>query len=171
MDTCNDQPLTCADCRAQMQEYLDETLPRVESTRMFLHVRGCDGCGRELEELTSLYAMLGALPEVPAPADFDARILQAVPYESYRAMEPLRRERVPVLLEDETLPGFLRSGVFRGAGILIGGAAAALAATGRLPVNTGVLLLTAGCLPQGLLLLQRLGRRIYLGATRRSETI
>lgn len=170
MSVRKEQPLTCTDCRAQMQDYLDETLPRVESTRVFLHVRECEGCTRELEELKSLFGLLGSLPAVEAPADFDAVILQSVPYEAYRALEPLRRERVPVLLEAEALPGLIRSGVTRVAGLSVAAAAIAFTATGGLPEAPGTVLAVVALLPEGLVRLQQLGRRIYAGAVRQSQS-
>lgn len=170
MSARKDQPLTCTDCRAQMQDYLDETLPRVEATRFFLHVRECEGCARELEEFKSLFGLLGSLPAVEAPADFDAAVLQSVPYEAYRAMEPIRRERVPVLLEPESLPAPLRAGETRIAGLVLAAAAAGLGAAGRLPGDPAAILALVGVLPEGLLRLQQLGRRIYAGAVRQSES-
>ncbi|MCB1151382.1 zf-HC2 domain-containing protein, partial [bacterium] len=132
MSAHKEQPMTCADCRAHMQDYLDETLPRVEATRFFLHVRACEGCADELEEFKALYGMLGSLPAVEAPADFDAAVLQSIPYEAYRAMEPIRRERVPVLLEPESLPAPLRAGATRIAGLAVAAVALGLTAAGRL---------------------------------------
>lgn len=165
-----DQPLTCTDCRAHMQDYLDEALPRVEATRVFLHVRACEGCTAELEEARALFGLLDSLPAVEAPADFDAAVLQAVPYEAYKAMEPIRRERVPVLLEPESLPAPLRAGVTRGVGLVLAAAVVGFAAAGRLPGDAAAVLAVAGVLPEGLLRLQQLGRRIYAGAVRQSES-
>lgn len=94
------QPPTPPDCRQtrdRMQDYLDQTLPKRESLAVFLHVRECGECSAQSATLQSLYEQLNGLPPLEAPADFDARVLAAVPYAAYRAMAPLRSPRVPVL--------------------------------------------------------------------------
>ena len=97
-------PPDCRRTRDKMQDYLDQTLPKRESLAVFLHVRECGECHEQLAALQTLYERLATMPPVEAPADFDARVLAAVPYEAYRAMAPLRSPRVPVLLEHDSLP-------------------------------------------------------------------
>jgi anti-sigma factor RsiW len=159
------------DCRRtldKLQDYLDQTLPKRESLAVFLHVRECGDCHRQLAALRSLYECLDDMPPIEAPADFDARILAAVPYEAYRAMAPLRSPRVPVLLEHDSLPVWVRSRPVRLAGLVA--AAAALVA-----VITGVVAETAawpvagiGCLPELSVRLQDLSRRVYVATVHRS---
>ena len=105
--------LSCPDCRLGLQDYLDGTLEKKQSVAVFLHLRECASCRHEHEALRAVFACLDTLPAVEAPADFDAAILASVPYAAYQAMEPLRRERVPVFLEDHFLPAWLRSRVPR----------------------------------------------------------
>jgi anti-sigma factor RsiW len=162
-----DLPLACDQCREGLQEYLDGTLPKPESLRFFLHLRECGGCRREHDRLEGLFGMLESLPEHEAPADFDDAVLASVPYAAYRAMEPLRRERVPVYLEEAFLPRFVRAPATRLTGLAVAVTAAVLArqtdGSALLPV-----LMTAGVLPELVVRLQSLGRRA-LGTTRRAE--
>lgn len=165
-DKTNREAGGCAETRTRLQEYLDRTLTRRESMAVFLHVRECAACASELEALRGLFAGLDALPEIEAPADFDARVLASVPYEAYREMEPLRRVRVPVILERESLPAWIRATAVRA----VGGTAAVLAAagllTGALPGVAAAAL--AGALPELLVRLQSVSRRIYVGTAHRT---
>lgn len=162
------QPLGCEACRQGLQEYLDGTLDKPESLRFFLHLRECASCQEEHDRLEGLFRMLESLPDHEAPADFDAAVLASVPYAAYQAMEPLRRDRVPVFLEEAFLPRFVRSRLTRLAGFGISAVAAALALRGDgsavLPV-----LIVAGLVPEILVRLQGLGRRA-LGSARRAES-
>lgn len=162
------QTLTCAHCLEGLQEYLDGTLEKSRSLEFFVHLRDCPGCQRELESLKGVFTLLDGLPDREVPADFDRAVLASVPYASYRAMEPLRRQRIPVFLEREALPGFVRSPLIRRLGLAVAVAAAAvgLAVDGAqwsLPVAF------LGALPEILVRLQDLGRRAVT-AMRRSES-
>ncbi len=160
---------TCAETRTQLQDYLDQTLDRKASMALFLHVRECDGCRRELERLEGLYALLDAMPAVEPPADFDARILESVPYEAYKAMEPLRRDRMPVILDEAALPAFVRAGSTRVVGGLVAVTTAVGLATDLLPGGMTALGLV-GALPEALVRLQDASRRIYTGVIHRSSS-
>lgn len=159
-----DELLTCPDCRLELQDYLDGTLEKKRSLAVFLHIRDCDACRLEHEALSLVFSRLDALPALEAPADFDAAVLASVPYASYRAMEPLRRERVPVFLEDSFLPAWVRARATRVGGLVLAAAAAGawLAVPGQawLPVVA-----VAGVAPEALRRLQGLGRRL-VGAQR-----
>ncbi len=163
-----DRGEVCADWRARFQEYLDGDLPKEVSLRVFLHLRGCERCRRELEALKTLFQQLEGLPQAPPPADFDARVLAAVPYDSYRALEPLRRERVPVYLEEDFLPAFVRASAVRAASLGMAGLAAAGVLPGLLPAGW-LVVAAVGLLPEALVRLQRAARRAALAA-RRSES-
>lgn len=158
------EALECPDCRLELQDYLDGTLEKKRSLAVFLHLRECASCRLEHEALSLVFSRLDALPALEAPADFDASILASVPYASYRAMEPLRRERVPVFLEDRFLPAWVRSRMTRLAGLVAaaGAVGGLLAAPGQ-PWLAGVAV--AGVLPELLVRLQGLGRRV-VGAQR-----
>jgi anti-sigma factor RsiW len=162
------EPLACDACREGLQEYLDGTLVKPESLRFFLHLRDCSACQEEHDRLEGMFQMLEALPDHEVPADFDEAILASVPYAAYQAMEPLRRERVPVFLEEAFLPRFVRSRVTRWAGFGVSAVSAGLALTGDgaavLPV-----LMVAGLVPEILVRLQGLGRRA-LGFAGRAES-
>jgi anti-sigma factor RsiW len=158
----------CTETRTQLQAYLDKTLSRKESMALFLHVRECRGCNEELEAMERLYGLLGGLPSIVPPEDFDARVLDSVPYEAYKAMEPLRRERMPVILDEETLPAFIRAGATRAVGGLLAVLTAVGLATDALPGGWATLGL-AGALPEALVRLQSASRRIYTGVMQRSS--
>ena len=111
------QPLGCRECCDGLQDYLDGTLGKKYSLQFFLHMRECVGCREEHDRLQGLYEMLKSLPDHQVPEGFDEAILASVPYEAYREMEPIRRERVPVYLEEEFLPAWVRSPVSRLAGL------------------------------------------------------
>lgn len=151
--------LACPDCRLELQDYLDGTLEKKRSLAVFLHLRDCEACGREHEALSLVFASLDALPAREAPAGFDAVVLAAVPFAAYRAMEPLRRERVPVYLEHGFLPGWVRAGATRVAGLV-----AALGAVGVWAAGVGPdwlpVVAVAGVAPELLVRLQGLGRRL-----------
>jgi anti-sigma factor RsiW len=155
--------LTCDECRGHLQDYLDGGLAKPDSMRVFLHVRDCAGCAEELARLEELVAMLEALPAREAPADFDARVLAAVPYESYRAMANLRRARVPVFLEQESLPAWVRSRAVRLVGAGVAAVAIAARLAGLLP-DTAVTVVVAavGLAPEITLALQGTARRLVL---------
>jgi len=151
--------LTCPDCRDRLQEYLDGTLEKSVSLRIFMHLRACPECSARHDQLVKLFGMLDDLPAEPVPDDFDVAVLAAVPYESYRAMAELRRERVPVFLEEHFLPAFLRSPVTRLAGVGV----SAVAAGCWLFIDPSPLLAAAavaGLVPEAAVLLQGLGRRM-----------
>ena len=111
------QPLGCHECREGLQDYLDGTLDKQQSLRFFLHLRECPGCQDEHDRLHGLYEMLETLPDHPVPEGLDEAILASVPYEAYRQMEPIRRERIAVFLEEEFLPAWMRSPATRLTGL------------------------------------------------------
>jgi len=151
--------LTCPDCRLELQEYLDGTLEKRRSLAVFLHLRDCAACRGEHESLSRVFAALDALPQRTPPAGFDAPVLASVPYAAYRAMEPLRRERVPVYLERGFLPAWLRARGTRVAGLIAAAACGAAWLAGLGPSwLPGVV--AAGAAPELLVRLQGLGRRL-----------
>jgi len=163
-----DGPLACHECRQGLQEYLDGTLEKPESLRFFLHLRDCPGCQVEQNRLQGLFRMLDSLPDHEVPADFDQAVLASVPYAAYQAMEPLRRDRVPVYLEEAFLPRFVRARLTRLVGFGVASVAAALALRGDgsavLPI-----VIVAGLAPEIMVRLQGLGRRA-LETARRAES-
>ena len=163
----SEAPLGCRDCVDGLQDYLDGTLPKTRSLQFFLHLRECSACQAEHDSLQTLFGLLESLPDHEVPAGFDAKILASVPYEAYRAMEPIRRQRVPVFLEEEFLPAFLRSPSTRlaGIGIALVGIISGQFVNGLETVSAISLL---GLLPELLVRLQGVGRRAVL-AVQRSE--
>jgi len=161
-----EQPaMACADCQAQLQDYLDGTLPRGLSLELFLHVRKCDVCRGQLEEMRALIGRLESLPPIPPPPGFDERVLAAIPLEAYRRMEPLRRDRVPVFLEESFLPAFVRSPLTRAGGAVLAALLAAALTAGWLPDATA-LLLPVTLAPELLVRVQRFARRRRLASER-----
>jgi len=159
--------LTCQDCTDLLQEYLDGTLAKETSLQVFLHLRQCTGCSEAVEQWKTLFTTLDDLPDHAPPADFDQRILASVPYEAYRAMEPLRRDRVPVFLESDALPGVIRSPVARGLGVAT--AVVVVAGVAFLGGPREILTVAgAGLLPEILVRLQAGARHVVL-SVRRSE--
>ena len=171
MDKRNDaKPWTCETSRTNMQDYLDETLQGPVATRLFLHVRDCDACRRELDEMKAMFGMLDAMPAIEPPADFDEAILSSVPYAAYREMAELRAPRMPVILEEESLPSIVRSGATRAAGLVLAAVTAAALAANRVP-DIAVAVVGLGMLPEALVRVQQLSRRIYAGAVQRNENV
>ncbi len=162
-----DVKLTCTDVRGWLQEYLDGTLAKSDSVGVFLHLRGCGGCRVEHERLQAMFSMLDDLPQQPVPDDFDARILESIPLAAYREMEPLRRERVPVFLEENYLPAWLRDARTRLAGLSVTFAAVAAVAAADLPQSLW-LAAVAGAVPETLVRCQGWARQATL-AWRRAE--
>lgn len=163
----NQQGVTCTECSGTLQEYLDGTLEKTQSLRVFLHLRDCAGCRQEHDDLKLMFRMLDGLPAMEPPADFDAPILASVPYAAYQAMEPLRRERVPVFLEESALPAAVRSVRTRGVGLAVAAAAAGLFFLNGPDVLGAVAIL--GLLPEAAVRLQAVCRSAVL-AVRRTES-
>ena len=161
------QPLDCSECHEGLQDYLDGALDKQHSLRYFLHLRECPGCQQEHDRLHGLFEMLEALPDHPVPEDFDQKILASVPYDAYRQMEPIRRARVAVYLEEEFLPAWIRSPITRFGGLGIAGVSVLsiliLDGPGFLSVVAA-----AGAVPQIIVSLQGMGRRLSL-TQRRAE--
>ncbi|MFT5232258.1 MAG: anti-sigma factor RsiW [Candidatus Krumholzibacteriia bacterium] len=153
------QSLSCTDCQTGLQGYLDGTLEKKQSLRFFLHLRDCEACEQSHVELKSLFAMLDNLPQHEVPADFNDAILASVPYASYLAMEPLRRQRVPVYLEEHFLPAAVRSRVTRWAGLGLSAAAVSAMIVWDGPAWTPAAVI-AGVIPELLVQMQGLGRRV-----------
>jgi anti-sigma factor RsiW len=158
--------LSCPDCCLELQDYLDGTLEKKRSLSVFLHLRECEACRVEHDALRAVFAGLEALPALEAPADFDARVLASVPYGAYQAMASLRRERVPVFLEEQFLPAWLRARATRLVGLVVTAAVATAFAAG---VGPGWLLApgVAGLVPELLCRMQSAGRRLV--GLRRAE--
>ncbi|MBU8870855.1 MAG: zf-HC2 domain-containing protein [Gemmatimonadales bacterium] len=159
------QPLGCHECSEGLQDYLDGTLDKQQSLRIFLHLRECPGCQAEHDRLHGLFEMLETMPDHPLPEGFDEAILASVPYDSYRQMEPIRRERVAVFLEEEFLPAWVRSPVTRLTGV---GVAAVSVASIMFLDGAGLLFAVAaiGVAPQVVVSLQGMGRRLSLNQRR-----
>lgn len=153
--------LTCAECQQELQDYLDGGLAKPESMRIFLHVRECEPCTAELTRLEQLVALLEALPDREPPADFDARVLAAVPYDSYRAMAGLRAPRVPVFLEKDALPAWLRARSVRLGGAAIAAAAVAGRMAGVFP-DIVLAAALAALVPEITIFVQGMARRLVL---------
>ena len=152
--------MTCAECQHRLQEYLDGGMSKPESMRVFLHLRDCNGCAEEMARLEQLVSLLEVLPEREPPADFDAKVLAAVPYDSYKAMAGLRQARVPVFLEKESLPAWVRSRSVRLSGASLAAIALAGQFTGILP--SWSLMGLVGLAPEVTVALQGLGRRLVV---------
>jgi len=161
-------PPDCRQSQDRMQDYLDRTLPKGESLAVFMHVRECGECRTRLAALQTLCERLDDLPPLEAPADFDARVLAAVPYETYRAMASLRSPRVPVLLEHESLPAWVRSRSVRLVGLIAAAAALTAAANGFAGGAAAWTVAGIGCAPELSVRLQELTRRVYVATVHRS---
>jgi len=161
-------PRGCADFRQLFQDYLDSTLEKQESLQVFLHLRECSQCHVHLEETKTVFQLLESLPTPEIPAGFDDKILASIPYQAYKEMEPIRRERMPVYLEREFLPAAIRSTVTRSAGFGLALVSGAGLVSGWLPDWT-VLFTAAGLFPEAAVRLQGLGRWLTL-VTQRSES-
>jgi len=153
----------CSDYQVSFQEYLDGTLSKQESLELFLHVRECNDCHTQLEDVKSVFQLLDDLPVQTAPEDFDNKILASVPYQAYKDMEPLRRERVPVYLAEESLPAIVRSPIIRGIGFAVALVCGSGLIANRLPDWT-VAVAIMGLLPEAIVRLQSLGRWFTLAA-------
>ncbi len=154
--------LTCDECQHQLQDYLDGSLARRQSMRLFLHLRDCEACGNELERLQALVGALESLPAREPPADFDTRILASVPYEQYRAMAGIRAERVPVFLEPESLPAWVRARATLIAGATVATAGLAARLSGLMG-ETALVAVVVGLAPLAAVGLQAAARRVVIG--------
>jgi anti-sigma factor RsiW len=160
-----DHSIDCRECVDNLQEYLDGTLDKQHSLQFFLHLRDCSECQEEHDQLTGLFHLLDSLPEQEIPADFDDAILASVPYDAYKAMEPIRRQRVPVFLEDTFLPAMIRSRVTRIAGLGVSAVCAGLSLAGNGP-QLLPLVAVLGVVPELLVRLQGVGRWAVLAGNK-----
>jgi anti-sigma factor RsiW len=151
----------CREFGDRFQEYLDGTLPKQDSLALFLHVRECQTCHEQLEETRQVFRLLEALPPVPIPDEFNEKILSSVPYHVYKAMAPLRQERLPVFLEEEFLPAPVRAPATRAAGGVLAALTAGGVAISVLPA-AATLAVVVGLLPEALVRLQAAARRLTL---------
>lgn len=182
-----DGPLDCTTCRDQMQEYLDGTLDKTAGLSVFLHMRDCADCQSEHDRLVGLFQLLDGLPDHEPPANFDEKILAGINHDGYKAMAGIRRERVPVFLEEESLPAFVRSGATRGAGLVVTMGAVAAQYFLHAPVVQSVqsvqsvqnvqivqialsALAVAGVVPELLVRVQRVARKMVLAQERAKDT-
>jgi anti-sigma factor RsiW len=60
--------MRCDDVRPRLDDLLEGTLPRDERAQVELHLAGCGGCSKELEELTRLLERTAELPREVAPS-------------------------------------------------------------------------------------------------------
>jgi anti-sigma factor RsiW len=160
-------PLDCCGCAEHLQDYVDGDLSRDLSLRVFLHVRECPACETKLAQWQELVRALTQLPQQAPPVDFDQRILAAVPYAAYRDLAPLRRDRVPVYLQESFLPAFVRAAAVRLGGLVLAAGCGVAVGFGQLP-PVAMLGVGLGLLPEALVRLQDLGRLVTHGL-RRSE--
>jgi anti-sigma factor RsiW len=147
------------------QDYLDGALPKTQSLELFLHLRECQKCDAALAELKQVIELLDGLPPAKLPENFDERILASVPYEAYREMEPLRRDRIPVYLEEDFLPAFLRAASTRISGAVVAVAVAAGLAASWLP-DPAIVVVIGGLIPEGVVRLQQAARKFSLVSQR-----
>src|SRR3990170_1465964 len=56
--------------RKKLSPYIDGRLKRREAADLEAHLRTCEGCARELEELRRMVAALRELPRARAPRSF-----------------------------------------------------------------------------------------------------
>mgnify|MGYP003972732311 CR=1 FL=1 len=151
---------TCKSFVEKLQQYIDKDLPKEESMSMFLHARDCVDCSVELDRLESICSSLNELPEIQSPADFDQKILSSIPYNSYKAMADIRQPRVPVILDEEIIPGIVRSPLTRGICSSIAVLSIAGLISGWLD-SSGMLIFVAGAMPESLVRLQSIFRKKY----------
>jgi anti-sigma factor RsiW len=161
----SERPDLCRRYSGLFQDYLDGDLAKPTSLELFLHLRECSACQTELEQTKQVFQALGSMPPVPVPEDFDAKILKAVPYEAYRQMEPIRRDRVPVFLEEDFLPAPIRATTTRWAGGLLAGFATLGLIMDWLP-DLALVVVIGGLIPEALVRMQRFGRRLTLSGQR-----
>ncbi len=154
--------MECGSCRESLQEYLDGTLEKKTSLQLFLHLRHCAECQTEHDSLEGVFQLLDNMPEHTVPSGFDDKILASINIEGYRAMESIRRERVPVYLEEAFLPVLVRSPISRISGIGVSILSMVGLVAFDLPNLSSFLpaLVIAGMVPELLVRIQGIGRRV-----------
>ncbi|MFC1596276.1 anti-sigma factor family protein [Candidatus Margulisiibacteriota bacterium] len=60
--------MLCRSVKAQLFDYLDQTLPPLTMKRVSKHVQGCPDCAAELQKVKSLKLSLNTMPDLEAPA-------------------------------------------------------------------------------------------------------
>ena len=69
----------CRDMELELAAYAGGELDPAQRGRIGSHLDGCAGCRAELAREMTLRETLGGLPTATPPADFDDRILAAIP--------------------------------------------------------------------------------------------
>jgi hypothetical protein len=70
--------LTCADCERELTAYLDGELSAAVARVLESHVTGCARCARSLGAYRAIAGELALMPELPAPAWLEARVVGQV---------------------------------------------------------------------------------------------
>lgn len=66
--------LHCGEVLADLTDYIEGWLGQDRSARITEHLRGCEGCRRLLNDLTSLVRVLRQMPEEPLDSGVAARL-------------------------------------------------------------------------------------------------
>ena len=75
--------MTCQQMVELVTHYLEGRLPAAEAARFEGHLAGCEGCQAYVEQMRSLIAELGALPEIELSPALEADLLAA--FQDWRA--------------------------------------------------------------------------------------
>jgi hypothetical protein len=68
----------CAHAAELLSPYIDGMLDETQARALRLHLDACAACGTEYAQLARMREALLGLPEVPLPAEFDARLRRAL---------------------------------------------------------------------------------------------
>lgn len=70
--------MQCQEVRDLLSAYMDEQLGSSQQQEVSAHIKVCEECRAELEELREAVGFLRQLPELPPPPEFRARLMQQI---------------------------------------------------------------------------------------------
>ncbi len=92
--------MTCRDVSELLSSYLDDELEPEVCNLVENHLRSCDACRAELEELRQVKLALKSLPELEPPPSLHSRVMDAV-----RDQHRVKKQKLTALLENLTGEG------------------------------------------------------------------
>lgn len=121
----NSKALSCAGIQSEFSAYLDSEVTGVVMQRIADHLRTCQGCAIEFEELCQTQAAVASLASVKAPGDLALRLRVAISNERAHTPGDLVA-RLKVRWDNSVAPFLLQASAGFASAILLIGTAALL---------------------------------------------
>jgi len=98
MSNCEEiiRPMTCWGAKRRKTDYIDGRLRQGERARVAAHLKKCEPCSFDVEQMGSVRSGLGGLPELPAPTSLKTglRVMASVEQKAVIETHGSRFERI-----------------------------------------------------------------------------